>query len=838
MSASLIFHMYKDPESGIFYESFLPLLKNTDIILWIFCRTGEIPSIFTDELPPVRQESSEEVRKMKNDLQNVSWPGWETVRIIGRGSFGAVYEIQRKNSGTHTERAALKVISRPKSEEEVETLRAYGYTHETLPGYFTECLEMIENEYAIMADMKGHANVVYCDDIRKVPQANGFGWDIYIKMELLTPLKAHLSTEITPEQALTVGYDICNALTLCQKLSIVHRDIKPENIFVSRDGNYKLGDFGIARSMENVVRGSKTGTYDYMAPEVYHHHPYDHRADIYSLGMVMYWMLNERMMPFLSADRQASLRDRDAARERRFSGEALPLPLHGSRKLKAVVMKACAFNPSDRYQTAQEMLKDLRAIFDTNSVTAEEDPENTGFDSREKVKTASKPSIFKKILAAAAAVLLILVGFLGVSLLREGQDPDGSKGSSILRPGKSDTEEIIDQGICGEHLDWTLDAEGTLTISGTGAMTNFQSAAQVPWKDYTDEITSVVIENGVSGIGGHAFYDCTELVDVSIPDSVTDIRGFAFCGCTSLTDVTLPTFLSGMGGYVFSDCTALVSAAIPDGLDVIPAYTFRNCPALEQVEIPASVTAVHSCVFGGCTGLKQINYGAGVQQWQNITVKEENEPLYQAQVAYNSYEGKTGAVVDSGTCGEALSWTLLEQGTLIISGQGAMTNYPGASEVPWKSHTQEIRVVIIRDGVTGIGGHAFYNCKNLVSVYIPDSVNDIRGFAFSDCTSLGSILLPDSVTQMGGYVFINCTALLHLTLPANLEVIPGHTFEGCSALESVFIPKSVKEIQGSVFLGCDALKDVFYASGPKRWNTIEIGSNNDVLDAVEIHHQS
>lgn len=294
------------------------------------------------------------------DSKQVSWPGWETTRLIGHGSFGAVYEIQREIRG-RTEHAALKVISIPHNESEIYELKADGYDDESITQYFADSLEKIEEEYAMMADLKGHSNVVYCDDIRTVQHDDGFGWDIYIKMELLTPLKSYLSDKVTDAQVIKLGMDICDALKLCEDLNIVHRDIKPENIFVSRNGNYKLGDFGIAKTMEGTTGGTKTGTYDYMSPEVYNNFPYHTQTDIYSLGLVMYWLLNNRTAPFLpTKGKKPTPSEKSIARDRRFSGERILAPLYGSERLQEIVLKACAYDPKDRYQSAAEMLADLK----------------------------------------------------------------------------------------------------------------------------------------------------------------------------------------------------------------------------------------------------------------------------------------------------------------------------------------------------------------------------------------------------------------------------------------------------------------------------------------------
>ena len=290
------------------------------------------------------------------------WPGWETVRLIGRGSFGAVYEIRRNVLG-EIERAALKVITIPQNPSDIEELYSSGYDEASVTATFQAHLKAIVAEYTLMRRLNGSANVVSCDDVRYVQHEDGIGWDIFIKMELLTPLTRALPEKIPEAQVLKIAKDLCNALVLCRRFNIVPRDIKPQNIFVSESGDYKLGDFGVAKTVEKTMGGTKVGTYRYMAPEVYNNQPYGGGADIYSLGLVLYWLLNERRMPFLPLPpEKLSAGMEEKARLRRFQGEPLPAPAYGSEGLKRIVLRACAYDPRDRYRTAEEMLEDLTAL--------------------------------------------------------------------------------------------------------------------------------------------------------------------------------------------------------------------------------------------------------------------------------------------------------------------------------------------------------------------------------------------------------------------------------------------------------------------------------------------
>ena len=323
---------------------------------------------------------------MANMENSAMWPGWETVRLIGRGSFGAVYEIERDVLG-EKEKAALKVISIPQSDSDISEMYSDGYDDESITSTFKEHLKSIVAEYSLMRKLNGSANVVNCDDVRYVQHDDGFGWDIFIKMELLTPLTSALPAEVSEEQVIKIAKDLCHALVQCKQFGIIHRDIKPQNIFVSPLGDYKLGDFGIAKTVEKTSGGTKIGTYKYMAPEVYNNQPYGAGADIYSLGLVLYWLLNEHRMPFLPLPPEKLLAGlEEHARLRRFNGDQIPAPAHGSEALKRIVLKACAYDPKARYQSAAEMLRALEMVGEPSHAT-------TSISSNQSVKNGDSESV-------------------------------------------------------------------------------------------------------------------------------------------------------------------------------------------------------------------------------------------------------------------------------------------------------------------------------------------------------------------------------------------------------------------------------------------------------------
>ena len=304
-------------------------------------------------------------------MEQVKWPDWRVVREIGRGSYGAVYEIERDIFGV-TEKSALKVLTIPENPDDIQVLRAEGYDDQSITSRLHGYLEDIVREYTLMVRLRSHSNVVYCEDVRYFPHEDGFGWDVYIKMELLTPLINCLDIFEQEQAVIELGIAMCSALVLCRENKIIHRDIKPQNMFVSQDGVFKLGDFGVAKTIERISVGTKVGTGKYMAPEVFHNLPYGPAADQYSLGLVLYWLLNDRRMPFVP--KKAAFSQEEEAKARRLRGDLIPPPAHGSRALQEIVLKACAYDPAQRFagpdemRTALEALRDRGAASDAGSV--------------------------------------------------------------------------------------------------------------------------------------------------------------------------------------------------------------------------------------------------------------------------------------------------------------------------------------------------------------------------------------------------------------------------------------------------------------------------------------
>lgn len=453
-------------------------------------------------------------------------------------------------------------------------------------------------------------------------------------------------------------------------------------------------------------------------------------------------------------------------------------------------------------------------------------------------------------------------------------------------------------GTCGSNLKWKLEG-GTLTVSGTGAMYNYDygSGRIQPWPG--DSIEEVVIGSGVTSIGNYAFEECHSINSVTIGKDVKSIGEGAFS-------------------------------------------TLYGGP--ESITIPVSVTSIGDYAFDGWD-LITVNYGGTVNQWKSMNTYDRNIYLAAAEI-----KCADGTVLPRGICGADLTWKMNNNGTLTISGTGAMfdygfheyraqwsrhvdsiknvvieagvtsigkdafvycdnitsvtipasvtsigegafrfckklstVNYGGTankwnaisigndndhltganinyagitwtynngtltisgtgdvedynnSSAPWYDHRYDTTKIVISNGVTGIGEGAFCYFTELTSVSLPGSLKSIGAYAFRGCSSLKSVVIPDSVTSIGEGAFYRCTALTTATVSNSVSRISYGTFMSCENLISVTIPNSVKSIGEKAFYNCGSLTDVYYKGSTAQWNAVMVGLDNDSLQNANIY---
>jgi len=317
----------------------------------------------------------------------------------------------------------------------------------------------------------------------------------------------------------------------------------------------------------------------------------------------------------------------------------------------------------------------------------------------------------KRITAVAAAAALAISFTFPAEL---GLADLGFGGNAIAASAAS-------SGNCGDsgsNVTWSLDDDGTLTISGSGKIEDCRSDIDQPWYSNRSDITSVVIEPGVTSIGSQAFYECSNLTSITIPSGLTSIGEQAFGNCTGLTSITIPSGFISIGDYAFWNCTGLTSITIQNGVTSIGTGAFWNCTGLTSITIPSSVTSIGVNVFYNCTGLT------------DITVDSNN----------------------SSFCSES--------GVLFNKDKTTLIYYPlGKND---SSYT-------IPDGVTVIEQYAFYCNSKLTSVTIPSGVTSIGEMAFRECSGLTSVIVPSSVTSIEYNAFWCCFNLI-IYIPGGITI--------------------------------------------------------------------
>ena len=472
---------------------------------------------------------------------------------LGVGSSGSAYKLKHKENPDLV--SVVKIITIP-DENTYHSLYTSKRSGRDIGDKIDEIVAKYCREVEFLEKFKGYKNIVEIKnyDIR---EADDLRRDLLIQMDYLTDLHKYSENhELDEKEIIRLGIEMCGALEEIQKYNIIHRDIKPQNIFVSPDGHYQLGDFGIARNIQADTIATEVGTPLYMSPEIFNRKKIDNgdkKVDLYSLGLVLYEMLNGWKLPF--EDESTS---REEANIRRLSGEAIPFIPERHIKLSIIICNACSYSRKDRYDDVTELKRHLQTY---------------------------------------------LEGDRSVPILDEIRGENEQAKSALLKELQKDFPDIGTEKKGKIAVGQPLNLENLFKVEGSPIL------AKKDLKIYLHE-GHVRIPGGFKAIAAYTFEDRTDLTYAEIPYSVKEIGRSAFQGCTGIGSMVLPLNLQEIGAYAFRDCVSLgidgASFVIPDSVTSIGTGAFMNCANLTGAVISKNLKKLPDEIFKGCKNLRSI----------------------------------------------------------------------------------------------------------------------------------------------------------------------------------------------------------------------------------------
>ena len=355
-----------------------------------------------------------------------------------------------------------------------------------------------------------------------------------------------------------------------------------------------------------------------------------------------------------------------------------------------------------------------------------------------------------------------------------------SASSALLRAGYDYTV-LGNKGTWG-NLNWSIDGEGILSVSGTGEMISFEPDSNNAWLGKKDSLTEVHIGEGVTSIGDLAFRDCSSLTTITIPSSVTTVGSGAFVGCTGLKRFTvsidndylaaidgvlfskpdrqllcyppnmpddvyqIPKGIKEIGDSAFNACKNLKMVIIPDSVTSIDDYAFNGCTNLLRIVVPDSVTMIGAYAFNDCSSLKEITLPDAV-----VSIGQKAFPL---AVVIRTAQIDSAAAQALSKAGYSFRLPDTQYDLRFLFKNDLI------SGLELLNADKNITDVLFTDGITQIGENAFSDCIYLTSVTIPEGVEAIEDRAFYGCQRLASVIIPGSVVDIGDDAFTGSEQLI------------------------------------------------------------------------------
>ena len=733
-------------------------------------------------------------------------------RVLGQGGFGITYlawDLYLDTPVAIKEYYPKEVVMRECSvSNSVSICTTDGETR------FRNSRERFLREAKMLARFSQTPEIV---QVRNFFLANNTAYIVMEYVEGIT-LKQYVTDQggkLSMEETMSILRPILRALAMVHKAGLIHRDISPDNIMLLPSGGAKLLDFGAVRDM---VNNNSSMTEAILKRGFAPIEQYQQRgnlgpwSDVYAMSATIYYCITGEVL--------LGSPDRLVEYDRLDLEQKVPqLPDYQRRALE----HGLELLVKDRTPSVEVLCRELFP----EDVPTPEPPKPAPKGKKKPGKKPVKKEAPKKkpekeapalklagwevpaqlrrwLMPGAAAVLAVAAIGIAVALIagRARPEPDLETEPTSFWPTLAPTEEAIPageeivSGQCGEGLTWTLNrTTQTLTIEGQGKMQEYASwwnapwTDYAPWNDYRDEITAVVIGEGITEIGNRAFDTFENLQSVQLPSSLRSIGMQAFYRC-NLQSVQLPEGLRYIAPFAFAG-NALTELTLPDSLRYVYRGAFQGMESLQSVTIgPATRLNLYSTepIFTGT----------------NVTIHGYTNSAAEDYARISGYEFQSVGTLEwtsEGQCGDDVYYQLnRDTGLLRINGSGAMWDFNGTwmegenaalwdencELPPWSQERENIYVVVIGDGVTSVGGSAFENCPWLWDVSFGSTVERIGFQAFLNA-GFEVLVLPDNITDINGCAFNWCPNLRVVELPAQLPELYRDAFADCESLQELWI---------------------------------------------------
>lgn len=369
-----------------------------------------------------------------------------------------------------------------------------------------------------------------------------------------------------------------------------------------------------------------------------------------------------------------------------------------------------------------------------------------------------------------------------------------------------------DSGTCGDNLTWTfVESTGTLTISGSGAMTNYIIPGDAPWDSEKENIKTVIIKDGVTSIGNYAFQGCINLTSVNIPSGVTSIGKYAFFVCEKLPAITIPSSVQSIGKNAFGYCKAIETINIPASVTSIGENAFLACSSLASITVENGNTTYDS--RNECNAIIETSINTLILGCKKTVIPSGVEAI--SEKAFNLCKGLTtinipASVTSIGSF--AFSQCPSLASITVDGGNQTYDSRNNCNAIIQKSDSSLIvgcKATVIPSDVKTIGDNAFYGMTGLKSITIPASVITIGSDAFTDCDSLEKVTIAENskLETIGSLAFDSSDMLADINIPSSVKTIGSYAFASTD-FKTIIIPASVDSIGNSAFSLCEKLLTV------------------------------